>query len=283
MRIIVSFSGGKDSTASLIWAVNKYGSDNVEAVFCDTGHEASITYHYIDHVVRFCGVRLTVLKSDYTFESLARKKGRFPAFNMRFCTSELKIRPMINWLLDDVKEHVLIIQGIRWEESSARSKMPKSCRFFNLDDKNYTIRRKDARKWIAKWDDSVLRPIIDWSAMDVINYIQENGLKPNPLYYKGFKRVGCFPCIMSTKSEIEAFRLSAPERLEWLIKLEAELKSGFFSSNLTPERYWTGNRDGTAYPTIQDYLNAIETGQIDMFAPDDDSGGSCMSYYHLCE
>lgn len=39
MKIIVSFSGGKDSQACLIQAVNQYGADNVEAVFCDTGWE----------------------------------------------------------------------------------------------------------------------------------------------------------------------------------------------------------------------------------------------------
>ena len=37
MKIIVSFSGGKDSQACLIQATNKYGADKIEAVFCDTG------------------------------------------------------------------------------------------------------------------------------------------------------------------------------------------------------------------------------------------------------
>lgn len=39
MKIIVSFSGGKDSQACLIQAANKYGVDKIEAVFCDTGWE----------------------------------------------------------------------------------------------------------------------------------------------------------------------------------------------------------------------------------------------------
>ena len=37
MKIIVSFSGGKDSQACLIQATNKYGADKIEAVFCDIG------------------------------------------------------------------------------------------------------------------------------------------------------------------------------------------------------------------------------------------------------
>jgi 7-cyano-7-deazaguanine synthase in queuosine biosynthesis len=37
MKIIVQFSGGKDSHAALIWAVKKYGAENITAQFSDTG------------------------------------------------------------------------------------------------------------------------------------------------------------------------------------------------------------------------------------------------------
>ena len=33
MKILVAYSGGKDSQASLIWSVKKYGAKNIEAVF----------------------------------------------------------------------------------------------------------------------------------------------------------------------------------------------------------------------------------------------------------
>lgn len=37
MKILVSFSGGKDSQACLIQAFKQYGGGNLTAVFCDTG------------------------------------------------------------------------------------------------------------------------------------------------------------------------------------------------------------------------------------------------------
>lgn len=43
MKIIVSFSGGKDSQACLIQSARQYGADRIEAVFCDTGR----LYFYI--------------------------------------------------------------------------------------------------------------------------------------------------------------------------------------------------------------------------------------------
>ena len=39
MKILVSYSGVKDSQACLINAIKEYGADKVTAVFCDTGWE----------------------------------------------------------------------------------------------------------------------------------------------------------------------------------------------------------------------------------------------------
>ncbi|MDD1998083.1 phosphoadenosine phosphosulfate reductase family protein [Pseudomonas putida] len=46
---IVSVSGGKDSTALLLLAVER-GAENLEAVFADTGHEHPQTYEYVRYL-----------------------------------------------------------------------------------------------------------------------------------------------------------------------------------------------------------------------------------------
>ena len=56
MKVVVAYSGGKDSQASLIWAVNQYGKENVLAVFCDTGWEHSVTYQHIKSTTALLGV-----------------------------------------------------------------------------------------------------------------------------------------------------------------------------------------------------------------------------------
>lgn len=63
MKVIVQFSGGKDSQACLIKACNDYGADKITAVFCDTGWEHQNTYKHIENVVKQLGVKLVVLKS----------------------------------------------------------------------------------------------------------------------------------------------------------------------------------------------------------------------------
>lgn len=45
MKIIVTFSGGKDSLAALLW-VREHITKNFTTVFCDTGWEHPLTYEY---------------------------------------------------------------------------------------------------------------------------------------------------------------------------------------------------------------------------------------------
>lgn len=183
MKILVQYSGGKDSQACLIWAVKKFGVKNMEAVFCDTGWENPITYNHIEKTTKDLGVKLVVLKSDKydSLIDLAEKKGRFPSVKARFCTIELKAKPMIDYVLKQ-KEHLLIIQGIRKAESQNRSKMKKQCRYFkyyfepyNDSGKTHTYRKKEITKWVKKYSDDLLRPVFSWTGQQVIDYIVKNG------------------------------------------------------------------------------------------------------------
>lgn len=69
MKILVSFSGGKDSQACLIQAFKQYGGGNLTAVFCDTGWEHPDTYKHVNDVCLQMGVKLITLKSKYDFVS----------------------------------------------------------------------------------------------------------------------------------------------------------------------------------------------------------------------
>lgn len=131
MKVIVSWSGGKDSQACLIWAVLKYGAKNVLAVFCDTGWEHEVTYRHVKFICDALGVELKIIKSKIYdgFVDLAVKKKRMPSTKARFCTVELKIKPMIDFLLEQ-RSSLLIFQGIRADESESRSKMLEECRYF---------------------------------------------------------------------------------------------------------------------------------------------------------
>ena len=289
MRILVQFSGGKDSQACLIKAVNDYGKDKVTAVFCDTGWEHTDTYVHIESVCQQLGVKLITLKSQkYTdFVDLAVKKTRFPSSQRRFCTSELKVIPMIDYILSQ-DDSFIIIQGIRARESAARASYDTECsyfkEYFNNEIKGLYHKRA-VLDWCKTHDASVLRPIFHWTAQEVIDYILTNGQRPNPLYERGFSRVGCFPCVMCRKREVQLISKDklAAERLikaEQRMKEEMERGSSFFSPGYIPARFCSNGQ----YPTVQEVFNYVnrDDAQLDLFEPE--GGYSCMSLYHgLCE
>jgi putative sulfate adenylate transferase, subunit 2 len=289
MKIIVQFSGGKDSQACLIWAVKKYGKDKVTAVFCDTGWEHEITYKHIDNVCKNLGVKLIILRNNKykDFVDMSIKKTRFPSSTRRFCTSELKIIPMVDYILSQ-DESFIIIQGIRSSESARRAKLEVECsyfkEYFSEDEKNL-YHKKAVKEWYKAHDASVLRPIFKWSSQDVIDYILENGQQPNPLYKRGFSRVGCFPCIMCRKREIQLISKDewAKRRLinaEQRMKEETKRGSSFFPPNYIPKRFCANG----IFPTVREVFKYVNRNDVeaDMFEPDE--GYSCMSLYHgLCE
>ena len=333
IKILVAYSGGKDSLASLIWAIKESGfkKENIEAVFCDTGWEHEVTYEHIKQTTDELGVKLVTVKSKkYSgMVDLAVKKKRFPSTKARFCTEELKTIPMIDYILDECNCHVLVVQGIRADESASRALMRKQCTYFryyyepyqsnsmivaqlsnrtNLnpkqvkklevakarlekgkeDFKYHTYRKKEVMEFRKNYLDDVLRPCFDWTGNAVMNYILDAGLKPNPLYYQDAKRVGCFPCIMCSKSEIKAMIEHNPEYIERLKEAEKTVGRTFFPPNFIPKQYMkrVDAKTGKKVPTVENVIRYVtdKNSNLDLFQDElDNDTRKCMSFYGICE
>ncbi|MCF0074463.1 phosphoadenosine phosphosulfate reductase family protein [Dyadobacter sp. CY261] len=285
MKVVVQFSGGKDSLACLLWAVEKFGK-GVIAVFCDTQWEHEYTYQHIREVIGKLGIKMVILKGTSSFVDLAKRKNRFPSTKARFCTEELKVKPFIDWLLAQ-QDNFMVIQGIRKDESAARSKMQSQCTFFRhyfepyKFDKNgkprfHSYRKSDVKDFCSKYAHDIIRPIFEWTAKDVFEFIDAKGFQPNPLYKLGFKRVGCFPCIMCTHGELKEIAESFPETLEKLQDAEMYVGRSFF-----PPKYIPPYRcENGSYPSVKEAVDYVtgDRGQAKLFET-----SACKSFYSLCE
>ena len=226
-RVIVSTSGGKDSTATCLF-LKELGIP-FEAVFMDTGWEHKDTYKFLDEVLPSIVGPITKLVYDGPetqfvgqpdLEELARKyearlgrrsamvrlvihKGMFPSRIARWCTQYLKTTPMQRYLrsLDDV---IVNAVGIRAEESPSRAALPEW-------------------EWNAEYDADIWRPLIHWTENDVIDVHTWGGVPPNPLYLRGTARVGCWPCIFAHKAEIRMLAETDPERVALITDLERDV------------------------------------------------------------
>ena len=65
-----------------------------------------------------------------------------------------------------------------------------------------------------------LRPLIDWTEAQVIDIHKRHNVPPNPLYLRGAKRVGCWPCINSRKAEVRQVAESDAQRIDLIRELE---------------------------------------------------------------
>lgn len=294
---VILWSGGKDSSALLIWALENLPRDKIKVIFCDTGWEAPITYQFIQEVnQRLLDNKLIILKSEKydSLIDLATKKKRFPSPKARFCTEELKIVPTIQWILDQ-KEDLAIYQGIRAEESNARSKMCQSDDYFKIH-QDYannpyfdTIEADGKRKrkrtplfyrkvmeWLQNYDCSVERPLFYWKEKDIIEFCQYHKVL-NPLYKMGFKRVGCFPCIMENKSGIRTLATKFPKRIEEIEKYENEINSTFFPNSKIPIRI-------AKLPKIKSVVEWATVDNKKIQADDlQEKPTACMSHFNSCE
>ena len=265
MKKIISYSGGKDSTALLLWG--KENLDEFDTVFCDTGWEHPITYKYIEYINKTLlnGRLITIKSSKYKgFEDLCIKKKRVASAKARFCTEHLKLNPMkefVKPLLPDIEMYV----GVRADESFARSRLPE-------------------RAFADLYGCDMVRPLLKWTAKDCFNLMDKYNIEPNPLYKMGMMRVGCMPCVMVNHKELKSIIRKFPEIIENIKNLEKKIGRSFFPQNYMPQRFQSGfdKKSGKKFPTINDVVKYLKDNpnQTEMFY---EEPHKCMSYYSICE
>lgn len=74
IRHVVSVSGGKDSTATLLLALEQHGEERVTAVMADTGNESEITLEYaLDYLPSALGIQVHVIRADFSDEFATKR------------------------------------------------------------------------------------------------------------------------------------------------------------------------------------------------------------------
>jgi 3'-phosphoadenosine 5'-phosphosulfate sulfotransferase (PAPS reductase)/FAD synthetase len=250
---LVSVSGGKDSTCVYLLAVES--GRPFRAVMADVGNEHPDTYEYVARLhERTGGPKVEIVRASFDAEIAAKRrfiandqrvgrnyskpgsmmygrrrrwsnkakrralkvlrptgnpyldlcmwKGRFPSSQSQFCTEELKDLPIGLHIVGPMLKNGPVLQwlGMRAEESERRRRQPR----FNHHENGSMI-----------W-----RPIQAWTLADVWAMHRRHGLAPNPLYARGAKRVGCWPCVNCGKDELRLLGDLSPEDVERIAEWE---------------------------------------------------------------
>lgn len=180
-RMIVSFSGGKDSTATADVVIKALANPKITHLFGNTTLEFPMTIDYAERYRKnhpLAEFRIAK-NTDQNFYEVCKEIGP-PARMMRWCCSMFKTGPItrvLNRKFGD--KQILTFYGIRKNESVSRSK------YSRVTENTETVK-------IQK--QTVASPIFEWKDLDVWLYLLSEKVDFNDAYRLGYDRVGCWCC-----------------------------------------------------------------------------------------
>ena len=176
-RHIMGLSGGKDSTALAVFLNQHpdYAGLDIEYFFCDTHKELPETYDYLDRIEARLGIKIERLESERGFDHwLDVYGGALPSPQMRWCTKQMKIKPLEEFIgCDEAVSYI----GIRADE--------------NRD--GYISKKANIQPMFPFRKHGLVKA-------DVFRLLEESGIGV-PDYYQWRSRSGCFFCFFQRKYE----------------------------------------------------------------------------------
>jgi len=196
MRNVCGISGGKDSSALAVYMRERV--PDMEYFFCDTGAELPETYEYLNRLEVVLGKPIERLNSDKGFEHWFEVyRGTLPSPQMRWCTRQMKIKPLEDWLGDDETVSYVAIRADEKNRKGYVSTKPNISAVFPFveDDVDH---------------DGVLRILEDAGI----------GL---PEYYSWRTRSGCYFCFYQRKAEWVGLADRHPDLFDRAVAIEQKM------------------------------------------------------------
>ena len=196
IRHICGISGGKDSSALAVYL--RATVPEMEYFFCDTGAELPETYEYLTRLQVILGKPITRLNAsrgfDHWFEVF---RGTLPSPQMRWCTKNMKIKPIEEWIGDTP---AISYVAIRADESNR---------------KGYISTKANIQSRFPFIDDGIDRD-------GVLRILEEAGIGL-PRYYEWRTRSGCYFCFYQRKAEWVGLSERHPELFERAVAIERKV------------------------------------------------------------
>lgn len=196
VRHICGLSGGKDSSALAVYLRGRV--PDMEYFFCDTGAELPETYEYLERLEVILGQPIARLNSERGFDHWFEVfRGALPSPQMRWCTRNMKIKPIEEWIGDDP---AISYVAIRADESNR---------------KGYVSTKSNIETRFPFMEDG-----IDHDG--VMRILEDAGIGL-PSYYEWRTRSGCYFCFYQRKAEWVGLSDRHPDLFERAVAIEQKV------------------------------------------------------------
>jgi len=224
-RHILGISGGKDSSALAIYMRDQV--PEMEYFFCDTGAELPETYEYLAKLEAYFGKPIRRLNSGRDFDHwLDVYRGTLPSPQVRWCTKNMKIRPLEDWIASEFNgDDVVSYVAIRADEPGREGYLSTK--------KNISVRYPFREDGIDK--DGVFK-ILEDAGVGV------------PGYYEWRTRSGCYFCFYQRKAEWVGLAERHPDLFDKAMAYEQKSGKNYSEYGMA-EREFTWS-PGEALPTL---------------------------------
>lgn len=206
----LAFSGGKDSQA--LYHIAEMAGVKFKAHFSPTTVDPPQLIRFIRR--NYPDVEFAKVKKN--IYQVAVQKQILPSMRIRWCCAEFK---------ENAGAGKVTLIGIRHEESVRRSKRKEvevsgrkfsgyldqfeewsaeqmKKKYKNLNQDQFSYDKEKEIRCINGKDSILISPIIDWTERDVWEFLNEVVKVPHcELYDKGYKRIGCILCPMSSPKQ----------------------------------------------------------------------------------
>ena len=197
---VVSFSGGKDSLATLLLGLRT--GVRLPILYIDTGLEFPETVQHVHDAARRHDLELIIEHAPReAFEEGLKVFGP-PGRDFRWCCKTNKLGPTVRAIARNFPDGVLSFIGQRRYESESRASKP--------------------RVWRNPWTPGQVgaSPIQNWTALHVWMLIMGDGEPYNPWYDRGLDRIGCTMCPASDLAELKVVEEASDGFKAWKDMLE---------------------------------------------------------------
>ncbi len=219
LPVVVAFSGGKDSLATYLVVENAL-EKSPPLLFMDTGIELPETIEHIEDFAQSRKVKIIGQRAGDRFWESVDTFGP-PARDFRWCCKVLKLGPAATSIADEMGGESLSFMGQRKLESFQRSIEP----------------RVTENPWVP--GQTSANPIQNWNALEVWLYIFQKKEVFNPMYNRGYHRMGCYLCPSSPLAELESLRETHPDlHKQWESKMQEWAEKYGFPDEWVNMGFW---------------------------------------------
>lgn len=193
-------------------------SDKINCEFIGTLEDDVIITTILD-LEQFIGNKIDWVCGE-SFEKVISNNGLLPSPLRRYCTTEMKMKPIFKWWEKNINEVAEFRLGFRANETNRMTNvLDKTNKNGNLEFPKIVGKRKTQNKWAnIEWQNPVFPLIKDGIYKDTIKQYWKD--KPVKFAYMN----NCVGCFHKTPPLLNLMGKNHPEKIQWFIEQESKRK-----------------------------------------------------------